>query len=75
MSNFLNLNSRDYWKGLIVAVLAVVVGGLTELLNAGAFPTSDQWLSIAKLAVSAGFSYLLKNLLTNNQDQILTKDR
>lgn len=75
MSNFLNLNSRDYWKGLIVAVLAVVVGAVTELLQAGALPTSDQWMSIGKLALSAAVSYLLKNLITNNQDQILTKDR
>lgn len=75
MSSFLNLNSRDYWKGLIVAMLAVVIGGLTETLDAGALPSSDQWISIAKLAVSAAISYLLKNLLTNNSDQILTKDR
>lgn len=69
MSEYLNLNGKDLFKGLIVAVITVILGGLQTILSAGAMPTADQWMEIAKMAGAAIISYLLKNLFTNSKDE------
>ena len=69
MSDFMKLNSKDLFKGMIVAVLAVVCSSLSVILDAGALPTAQEWVSIAKIAGTAAVSYLLKNLFTNSKDE------
>lgn len=69
MSEFLNLNGKDLVKGLIVAGITAILGSLQAILEAGAMPTSDQWMGIAKMAGAAIISYLIKNLFTNSKDQ------
>jgi hypothetical protein len=71
MSEFLKLNGKDFFKGLFVAVLAIIASSLSVILDAGALPTMAEWLSIAKVAGTAAISYLLKNLFTNSSDQLL----
>jgi hypothetical protein len=71
MSEFLKLNGKDLFKGMIVAALAVITGSLSVILDAGALPTGEEWLNIAKVAGTAAVSYLLKNLFTNSSDQVL----
>lgn len=75
MSEFLKLNGKDLFKGMIVAALAVITGSLSVILDAGALPTSAEWLNIAKVAGTAAVSYLLKNLFTNNNDELLKADK
>jgi hypothetical protein len=44
-------------------------------IDAGVFPTSlADWKVILLASVGAGVSYLLKNFLTNSNDQLLKKD-
>lgn len=74
MSNFGKLDWSDLLKGLIVAVLAIVTSSLATILDAGAFPTTEQWMSIAKVAGTAVVSYLLKNIFTNNTGDFGSKD-
>lgn len=74
MSNFLNLNNRDFWRGAVVAVLAAIVGYLQTTLESGSLPTADQWWAILKLAGSAALSYLLKNLFTNSNGEMFKKE-
>jgi hypothetical protein len=69
MSDFMKLNSKDFFKGMIVAVLAVVCSSVSVILDAGALPSTQEWLSIAKVAGTAAVSYLLKNLFTNSKDE------
>jgi hypothetical protein len=71
MSKFLDLNGKDLFKGMLVAVLAIITSSLSVILDAGALPTMAEWLSIAKVAGTAAISYLLKNLFTNSSDQLL----
>jgi hypothetical protein len=71
MSDFLKLNGKDLFKGMLVAVLAIITSSLSVILDAGALPTAQEWLSIAKVAGTAAISYLLKNLFTNSSDQLL----
>lgn len=74
MSDFLKLNGKDLFKGMLVAVLAIITSSLSVILDAGALPTAQEWLGIAKVAGTAAVSYLLKNLFTNNNDELLKPD-
>lgn len=71
MSQFLNLNGQDLWKGALVAVFASILASLSAILDAGALPTAAEWWGIAKVAGSALLGYLTKNLFTNSAGQPL----
>jgi hypothetical protein len=71
MSNFLALNSKDLWKGLLVAVLAPVVTTIANAMNVPGFDfASFDWKSVIAIGVSAGLAYLLKNLSQDNQGNV-----
>ena len=71
MSAFLRLSSRDFQKGLIVAVLTAVFPVLNEALQNGADLFSYDWTFIGKLAISAAVGYLLKNFLSDKDGKVL----
>jgi len=73
-ASFLKINIRDLVKGFLVAVLTVVVSGLSTALNEGHLPTETELKSLALIGLSAGGAYLLKNLFTNSEDQLLKKE-
>lgn len=58
-SDFLKLKVRDLLKGLILAVGTPVLYFIQELIPHWNIPP------IAKIAISAGITYLLKNLFTD----------
>jgi hypothetical protein len=65
MSSFFSLNRTDVWKGLVVAVLGAVLAALQQALTGhGLEFAAYDWASILNIAVSAGFAYLAKNLLS-----------
>lgn len=74
MSNFFSLNLRDLVKGAVVAALAVIAAAVTTLLEAGTMPSIEQWKGIGWSGLMAGAAYLLKNLFTNSNDEILTPE-
>jgi hypothetical protein len=70
-SKFFNLNWADLGRGLLIAFLTALLGGILELLQAGQLPTT--WVAfqpILELSLAAAVSYLLKNLFTNSEGQI-----
>lgn len=70
-SKFFNLNWADLGKGLLIAFLTALLGGVLELLQAGELPTT--WVAfqpILELSLAAAVSYLLKNLFTNSEGQL-----
>ena len=69
-SGFLNLNWADLGKGILVAFLTVVVGGVGTALNAGALPDLATLGSLCLAGLAAAVAYLLKNLFTNSQNQL-----
>jgi hypothetical protein len=71
MSEFLKLNGKDFFRGLVVAILAIITSSLSVILDAGALPTTEQLIGIAKVVGTTAVSYLLKNLFTNSNGQIL----
>ena len=63
-SNFLSLNWKDVLKGFIVAAITAAVAGISQSLEAGAFPTLAQVKTSALVGLAAGLSYLIKNFFT-----------
>lgn len=61
-SSKFSLNLNDWWKGLIMAVVAPLLKIIMDLINSGSL-TFD-WLALGKLALAAGAAYILKNLFT-----------
>lgn len=65
MSNMFKLNTSDFAKGLIVAVLAAVVAALAEALKMPNFDfLAYDWTTLLNVALTAGLAYLAKNFLT-----------
>jgi hypothetical protein len=73
-SSFLTLNWRDAVNGFVVAFLGTALTGLISTLDAGTLPTLVELKQAGIVGITAGLSYLLKNLLTNAQGQILKND-
>ena len=69
-SQIFKLDWKDIGKGVLIAFLTVVLGGVYTSLQAGAFPTLAQLGSLAMAGLAAGLSYLLKNFFTNSDNQL-----
>ena len=69
-----SLGSRDLVNGLVVAFLSSFLTGLVATLEAGQLPTATELKSSLLVGLAAGISYLLKNLLTNSQGQLLSSE-
>jgi hypothetical protein len=74
MSNFLNLDVNDLTKGFVVAFLSAALTGLVAILETSQLPQMSDLKAAAIVGLTAGLSYLLKNVLTNSQGQLLKKD-
>jgi len=74
MSGFLKLNLADLGKSLIVAFFSAFITALYALFQAGSFPTWQQIVTCAGVGVAGAIGYLVKNVLSNNQGEILAKD-
>lgn len=59
------LNVRDIIKGLLIAVITPVFTIIGSSIDAGTLTFNWKW--IGSVAVFAGLSYLVKNLLTPSQ--------
>jgi hypothetical protein len=68
-SPFLTLNARDFVKGLFIAILTAVVTMIYTSIEANNLVLD--WKSIGMAALSASIAYIMKNLLTNSNDQIM----
>ena len=73
-SPFGKLNLRDLLNGIVVAFLTAALTGLIQVLDAGGLPTADQLIVAGKSGLVASLAYLLKNLVTNSQGEMATKE-
>ena len=74
MSAFLRLDLKDLSKGLVVAVLVVVLGALQQALTShGLDLTAYDWNAILDVAWKAAAAYLGKNLLSDSEGKVLGK--
>ncbi|MCY7291353.1 MAG: hypothetical protein LH615_04140 [Ferruginibacter sp.] len=72
MSKLFTLNVQDLSKGLIIAVLTSVLTVIFQSLQLGEL--NFNWKLILLTALTSSVAYLLKNLATNNEGEILSKD-
>lgn len=75
-SKFLKLNLKDLAKSAIIAGLTVVVTGAITILSAitdstGQLPTLEDFCKLLASGGIAGGIYLLKNLLSNENNEFL----
>jgi hypothetical protein len=73
-SEFLRLNSRDFFKGLIIVTICTFVTGIYQIIANG---FALNWLTMKPVviaAVGAAISYLTKNLLTNSRGDFLKSE-
>ena len=70
MSGFFKLNGADFLRGLIVAVITAVLTIIVEALGRGGFEAVD-WSVVGTTAALAAGGYLLKNLGTNTQGEVV----
>ncbi len=73
-SSFLNLNTQDLVKGFVVAFLSAALTGVITTLDSNTLPTLAELRQAGIVGLTAGLSYLLKNLLTNSQDELMKKE-
>ena len=70
-SAFLNLNSYDFLKGFVMAVFTALFTTIFDLFSSGNFTIN--WVSVGSITAGATGSYLLKNLLSNNEGKLTGK--
>lgn len=73
-SPFASLGKSDFLKSIIVAVLAAFLTALSPILDSGALPTMEHLKGAGIAGLAAGVGYLLKNFLTNSNDQFLKRE-
>lgn len=71
-STFLNLNSSDFLKGLIMAVLSSVITVVYQTVEAGSL-TFD-WKAIGTIALTSALAYIMKNLFTNSTGKLFATE-
>lgn len=68
-SNFLTLNQKDFFKGMLVAVGMAVLTASYQAFST--IPVSFNFREIGLIAVGTIITYLTKNLFTNSKDKFL----
>jgi hypothetical protein len=71
-STFLTLGSKDFLKGLVLAVLTAVITIVYTSIEAGSL--AFDWKAIGMTALSSALAYIMKNLFTNSEGELLKKD-
>ena len=74
-SKFLTLNWKDAINGFIVAFLTAALSGVIQSLDGGILPSIEQLKSSGLIGLTAGLSYLLKNIFTNSNGEILKSEQ
>ncbi|CAB4149023.1 hypothetical protein UFOVP535_40 [uncultured Caudovirales phage] len=72
-STFLNLNSTDFLKGLIMAVLSTVITVVYQTVEAGSLVFD--WKAIGTMALTTALAYIMKNLFTNSTGKLFAKEQ
>jgi hypothetical protein len=73
-SNFLNLNLKDFAKGLVIAVLTALVAYFAGAVQAGTLSNFNLH-QIGFAVLTAVIAYLSKNLLSNSNGDPLTPEK
>ena len=67
-SKFFKLNTFDFIKGLIVAVLTASLTAILQMLTI--VPPNINWKQVAIISITSAISYLIKQLATDEDGAI-----
>lgn len=69
-SGLFSLGIRDVVKGFIMSMIASILTAALAVINAGTIPTDfASWKPTLVTGLAAGIGYVVKNFLTNSNDQ------
>lgn len=71
-SPFLTLNTTDFLKGLLMAVLSSVITVVYQTVEAGSLVFD--WTAIGTMALTTALAYIMKNLFTNSAGKFFGKE-
>ena len=69
------LGFKDLVKGFGMTIGTTIVGLCSTSVVSGVFPAVADFINMGKVGLLAGGVYLAKNLLTNSNDEFLTKEK
>jgi len=72
-STLFTLNTTDFIKGLLMAVLSTVITIVYQTVEAGSL--IFDWTAIGTMALTTALAYIMKNLFTNSQGQLFKKEK
>jgi hypothetical protein len=72
-STFFNLNTNDFIKGLVMAVLSTVITVVYQTVEAGSLVFD--WKSIGTMALTTALAYIMKNLFTNSTGKLFVAEQ
>lgn len=72
-SPFLTLNTTDFLKGLLMAVLSSVITVVYQTVEAGSLVFD--WTAIGTMALTTALAYIMKNLFTNSAGKFFGKEK
>lgn len=67
MSQLFSLESKDYIKGLLVAMLSAGVQLLYTVMSQGGSLFTVDWKNLLNVSIVAGLSYLIKNFFSDHE--------
>lgn len=74
-SKFLSLDTKDAINGFVVAFLSAALTAVLATLDSGALPTLAEVKSAGIIGLTAGLSYLIKNVLTNSNGELIKSEK
>lgn len=74
-SKFLSLDTKDAINGFVVAFLSAALTAVLATLDSGALPTLTEVKSAGIIGLTAGLSYLIKNVLTNSNGELIKSEK
>jgi len=73
LSNYLNLNTLDFLKGLFLAVLTAVLTAVYDSLQLGSL--AFDWKKIGIVATTSAVAYLLNRLVSNSEGKLFKSEK
>jgi hypothetical protein len=71
MSGLFKLNGADFLRGLIVAVLSATLTFMQQFFSADGSIATIHWKTVGGVAAASAIAYILKNLFTNSQGEVV----
>lgn len=73
-SKLFRINLTDVQKGIFTALATAIVVNLTTIIGEG-WPTPAELLDSLRLGLYAAGGYIIKNIFTNSDGQVLRKEQ